>query len=255
MANVKPFRWSTRYTDQETGIVMYPRRPYEPVKGRWLSRDPLEEGGGENLYAMVSNNPVSAVDPFGESEITISINRTTYPTQRHSGIPLATIGSFTMSVKVESKCEKKTFNPVSGVTMEPPPVTYNMHLQYGKPKQYPMPPGTYDADYSDSGPTGENFKLKTPGTGWSRVYIHAGSTPLSSEGCILVGSSWKMGKMGPGGTRPGSEVPMPGVDSFPFLLGSGEKMGEMIELYKKVKEFDKKCCSETKIKVSISGGR
>ena len=234
--------------------VMYLARPYDPNMGRWLSRDPIGEEGGVNLYAMVSNNLVNAIDPLGESEIEISINRDTFPLQRRTRIPLATIGSFKMSVTVDPKCEKKTFDSISGVTMEPPSLPFNMHLQYGKSKQYPMPAGTYEADYSDSGPTGENFKLKTPGTGWSGVYIHAGYTPLSSEGCILVGSSWKMGKMAPGGTRPDTEAPMPGIKEFPFLVGSDEKMGKMIELYKKVKKFDKECCSKTKIKVTISGG-
>lgn len=33
--------------------------------GRWLSRDPIEEQGGVNLYGFVGNGPVNAVDAFG----------------------------------------------------------------------------------------------------------------------------------------------------------------------------------------------
>lgn len=40
---------STKYTDQETGLVMYPARPYSPSLGRWLSRDPLAESGAALL--------------------------------------------------------------------------------------------------------------------------------------------------------------------------------------------------------------
>jgi hypothetical protein len=40
-------------------------RFYEPELGRWLSRDPIEEEGGENLYASTDNNMVGGVDPFG----------------------------------------------------------------------------------------------------------------------------------------------------------------------------------------------
>jgi RHS repeat-associated protein len=65
MAKANPFRWSTRYTDDETSLVMYPRRPYSPSTGRWLSRDPLAEDGSDNLYASVANDPVDQVDPFG----------------------------------------------------------------------------------------------------------------------------------------------------------------------------------------------
>lgn len=42
---------------------------YNPEQGRWLSRDPSEEIGGENLYAMVENCPISKADFLGLFEI------------------------------------------------------------------------------------------------------------------------------------------------------------------------------------------
>jgi uncharacterized protein RhaS with RHS repeats len=33
----------------------------------WLSRDPIEEQGGVNLYGYVENDPINWVDPFGLS--------------------------------------------------------------------------------------------------------------------------------------------------------------------------------------------
>jgi RHS repeat-associated protein len=65
MAKVNPFRWSTQYQDDETDLVMYPARPYNPSTGRFLCKDPIEELGGLNLYAFVANNPVNRFDPFG----------------------------------------------------------------------------------------------------------------------------------------------------------------------------------------------
>jgi RHS repeat-associated protein len=60
-----PVRFSSKYTDAETGLVYYGYRSYSPQLGRWLSRDPIEERGGTNLYGMVGNDPVNAVDVLG----------------------------------------------------------------------------------------------------------------------------------------------------------------------------------------------
>lgn len=38
---------------------------YDPSAGRWVSRDPIEEGGGVNLYGFVVNNGISRVDNLG----------------------------------------------------------------------------------------------------------------------------------------------------------------------------------------------
>ncbi|OUR97366.1 hypothetical protein A9Q84_13660 [Halobacteriovorax marinus] len=39
---------------------------YNPETGRWLSKDPIQFGGGDtNLYRYVLNDPVNFVDPGG----------------------------------------------------------------------------------------------------------------------------------------------------------------------------------------------
>lgn len=38
---------------------------YNPQMGRWTTRDPIEERGGENLYAFCSNDPVDSIDFLG----------------------------------------------------------------------------------------------------------------------------------------------------------------------------------------------
>jgi RHS repeat-associated protein len=46
-------------------VFYYGFRYYDPVTGRWPSRDPIEEAGGLNLYAMVGNDPVNLIDYIG----------------------------------------------------------------------------------------------------------------------------------------------------------------------------------------------
>lgn len=43
---------------------------YNPQTGRWLSRDPLQEEGGRNLYAFAVNEPSGRVDLLGLKAIT-----------------------------------------------------------------------------------------------------------------------------------------------------------------------------------------
>jgi RHS repeat-associated core domain len=52
------------YTDYGN-IILCGARWYDPAQGRWLSRDPIGYGGGENLYCFCESNPVGYVDPDG----------------------------------------------------------------------------------------------------------------------------------------------------------------------------------------------
>ena len=59
------FRFSSEYADDETGLVYYNYRYYSPELGRWLSRDPIGEKGGLNLYGMVGNDGINGWDLWG----------------------------------------------------------------------------------------------------------------------------------------------------------------------------------------------
>lgn len=53
-----------------SGLVMAPYRAYAPWQGKWISRDPIQEYGGINLYAYVENHPVNYLDPTGLLSLT-----------------------------------------------------------------------------------------------------------------------------------------------------------------------------------------
>jgi RHS repeat-associated protein len=60
-----PFRFSTKFTDIETGLVYYGRRYYSPTLGRFITRDPIGEEGGANLYGFAGNDAVNRLDVNG----------------------------------------------------------------------------------------------------------------------------------------------------------------------------------------------
>ncbi len=62
-----PIRFSSQFTDIETGLVYYGQRFYSPTLGRFINRDPIQEAGGINLYGFCGNDPVGRFDPTGNS--------------------------------------------------------------------------------------------------------------------------------------------------------------------------------------------
>jgi RHS repeat-associated protein len=66
-------RRSAETSGFRAGVPYYGYRWYDPVTGRWLSRDPIEEEGGVNLYGFVKNKPFGYIDKLGEVPIVVPI--------------------------------------------------------------------------------------------------------------------------------------------------------------------------------------
>ncbi len=62
-----PLQYTGRENDA-TSLYYYRNRYYSPKLRRFISRDPLKEGAGENEYSYVSNSPTNFTDPLGLQE-------------------------------------------------------------------------------------------------------------------------------------------------------------------------------------------
>jgi RHS repeat-associated protein len=60
--------YKAQFLDIETGFYNYGYRYLSPMLGRWLSRDPIGEEGGVNLYGFVENNGLNGTDLLGLAE-------------------------------------------------------------------------------------------------------------------------------------------------------------------------------------------
>jgi RHS repeat-associated protein len=98
MAKANPFRFSTKYQDDETDLLYYGYRYYSASTGRWLSSDPIGEFGFQithedfvekmvdraadgmvlespNGYLFVRNASTGAADLLGLVEVETGVNR------------------------------------------------------------------------------------------------------------------------------------------------------------------------------------
>lgn len=77
---INAYTFTGREWDKETGLYYYRARYYDPMEGRFISKDPIGFKGGINLYGYVQNNPInlrdpSGLDPFGPNGKTNDVTR------------------------------------------------------------------------------------------------------------------------------------------------------------------------------------
>ena len=102
------FRYCGEYYDAETGTVYLRARYYNPVIGRFISRDTYTGEHGAplslNLYTYCHNNPVISVDPSGHFILT--------------AIVVGAISGAVVSAGVSLYNESKSAGGISNVTSE-----------------------------------------------------------------------------------------------------------------------------------------
>ena len=66
LADANLYRFSSKEWHGNSGLYYFGFRYYEPNLQRWITRDPLGEAGGINLYEFANSAPIDWVDPWGE---------------------------------------------------------------------------------------------------------------------------------------------------------------------------------------------
>jgi RHS repeat-associated protein len=145
IAKVNPFRFSTKYQDDETSLCYYGYRYYDPSSGKWLNRDSLEERWGANIYGFAWNCTPNFIDTDGRQllqvdafidtavEIAprISVAGDGATTTASSGGPGTIVDLGPPSV-----------GPVGPGILPPVPMTVPQNLPQPQPQPQPQPPDT-----------------------------------------------------------------------------------------------------------------
>ena len=70
-----PYKFNGKELDKETGLYYYGARYYDPVRGVWLSVDPLASQRVEwSPYNFCRDNPILNVDPTGALDDNFSVD-------------------------------------------------------------------------------------------------------------------------------------------------------------------------------------
>jgi RHS repeat-associated protein len=71
---LQPFAFAGGLYDQDTKLIRFGARDYDPVTGRWLSKDPIGfHGGSTNLYLYTRSDPVNFIDTDGRNPVLIAV--------------------------------------------------------------------------------------------------------------------------------------------------------------------------------------
>ena len=70
LADANSYRFSSKEWNQNSGLYYYLYRFFDSNVQRWLTRDPIRERGGINLYQYAMNNALNLIDPYGHKGLT-----------------------------------------------------------------------------------------------------------------------------------------------------------------------------------------
>ena len=65
----QPFGYAGGLVDNDTKLIRFGARDYDPQAGAWTTKDPIGLAGGVNVYGYVGGDPIGAFDPTGLAPI------------------------------------------------------------------------------------------------------------------------------------------------------------------------------------------
>jgi RHS repeat-associated protein len=183
MAKLNPFRFSTKFDDDESDFLYYGRRYYNPSTGRWLSKDPLGEPGfeamrqvepedffaiGPNRYLFVQNDPLNKYDIDGLNPAACAIGIALAPVEIPAGAIIAgTVVVAGVTYFVWRLC---TCKPKQCLPCQPPVGTIAYRVSYdGRPHGGVPTPHSHQYEMQQSPPSAGcvcfwvNLKVTLPG--------------------------------------------------------------------------------------------
>ena len=195
-AEENPFRFSTKYWDDETGFGYWDRRYYDPKLGRWISRDLIDERGGFLLYNYTLNRPTLTIDALGlEAETPCDPQPKTYAIDGTAYTEYGSVREISNPSNVCYFCKDATggYDYEPGVGTQPPLQWITMITGAGTSLRVDAVKRQICADRcSDCPPSQYNI------VGWSRGAVAAMilAQRLNDEKCcckwgtVLCPSSW-----------------------------------------------------------------
>jgi len=65
MAESNTYGYASKELHVASGLIYFGARFYNPSLQRWMNADPIQEGGGINLFGYVGNSPLGSIDAWG----------------------------------------------------------------------------------------------------------------------------------------------------------------------------------------------
>jgi len=123
--NLATFQYDHYYVHSTSGLYLTRYRAFDPNTGRWLSRDPIAEQGGLNLYGYVRDDPTNAWDLTGlcsccvaEAQAVLNAANVLYSAVQDNGVENVFVGNpandFTPEGVIKDKVEDKVIEKTAG---------------------------------------------------------------------------------------------------------------------------------------------